>query len=74
MLDNQINELMANAIERIRGMMDVNTVIGVPFETKDGKILEGVAKGIDFDGSLKVLYENNLINVSTNEVNLVREA
>lgn len=42
--------------------------------TKDGKILEGIAKGIDFDGSLKVLYENNLINVSTNEVNLVRKA
>ena len=42
--------------------------------TKDGRILEGIAKGIDFDGSLKVLYENSLINVSTNEVNLVRKA
>ena len=42
--------------------------------TKDGVKLEGIAKGIDFDGSLKVLYENNLINVSTNEVNLVRKA
>ena len=41
--------------------------------TKDGNILEGIAKGIDFDGSLKVLYENNLINISTNEVNLVRK-
>lgn len=41
--------------------------------TKDGKSLEGIAKGIDFDGSLKVLYENNLINISTNEVNLVRK-
>ena len=40
---------------------------------KDGKCLEGIAKGIDFDGSLKVLYENKLINVSTNEVNLVRK-
>lgn len=41
--------------------------------TKDGNFLEGIAKGIDFDGSLKVLYENKLINVSTNEVNLVRK-
>ena len=41
--------------------------------TKDGLILEGIAKGIDFDGSLKVLHENKLINISTNEVNLVRK-
>lgn len=41
--------------------------------TKDGNFLEGIAKGIDFDGSLKVLYENKLINISTNEVNLVRK-
>ncbi len=44
MLDNQINELMASAIEKIRGMMDVNTVVGVPFETKDGKILIPLTK------------------------------
>ena len=44
MLENQINELMASAIEKIRGMMDVNTVVGVPFETKDGKILIPLTK------------------------------
>ena len=41
--------------------------------TYNGEILEGIAKGIDFDGSLKVLHDNKLINVSANEVNLVRK-
>lgn len=40
----------------------------------NGEHLEGIAKGIDFDGSLKVLCNDKLINVTTNEVNLVRKA
>ena len=40
----------------------------------NGEKLEGIAKGIDFDGSLKVLYKDTLININTNEVNLVRKA
>ena len=41
--------------------------------TLNGENHEGIAKGIDFDGSLKVLYNNELINISSNEVNLVRK-
>ena len=40
----------------------------------NGQNLTGIAKGIDFDGSLKVMCEDKLINVSSNEVNLVRKA
>ena len=36
--------------------------------------LTGIAKGIDFDGSLKVMCGDKLINISSNEVNLVRKA
>lgn len=39
----------------------------------NGDQLKGIAKGIDFDGSLKVLCNNTLINVNANEVNLVRK-
>ena len=39
-----------------------------------GQNLTGIAKGIDFDGSLKVMCEDKFINVSSNEVNLVRKA
>jgi biotin-(acetyl-CoA carboxylase) ligase len=39
----------------------------------NGELLQGIAKGIDFDGSLKVMCDNKLINVSSNEVNLVRK-
>ena len=40
----------------------------------NGEDLIGIAKGIDFDGSLKVMCDNKLINVSSNEVNIVRKA
>lgn len=39
----------------------------------NGEQLEGISKGIDFDGSLKVMCNNSLINVNANEVNLVRK-
>ena len=39
----------------------------------NGEQLEGISKGIDFDGSLKVMYNNSLINVNANEVNIVRK-
>lgn len=39
-----------------------------------GQNLTGIAKGIGFDGSLKVMCEDKLINISSNEVNLVRKA
>ena len=40
---------------------------------KDGELCEGIAKGIDLDGSLKVIYNNKTINVFSNEVNLIRK-
>ena len=42
--------------------------------TLNNEIKEGIAKGIDFDGSLKVLTDKGLINIDSNEVNLVRKA
>lgn len=42
--DNQINELMSNAIEKIKNIVDVNTVVGVPFETKDGTLIIPLTK------------------------------
>ena len=42
--------------------------------TLNNEIKEGIAKGIDFDGSLKVLTDKGLINIDSNVVNLVRKA
>ena len=40
--------------------------------TLNNEVKEGIAKGIDFDGSLKVLVDDKLININSNEVNLRR--
>lgn len=42
--ENQINEIMSSAIERIKSIVDVNTVVGVPFETKDGTLIIPLTK------------------------------
>lgn len=44
MFNNQINEIMENAIEKIKNFMDTSTVVGVPFETKEGVILIPLTK------------------------------
>lgn len=44
MFNNQINEIMENAISKIKSFMDTGTVIGVPFETKDGSLLVPLTK------------------------------
>lgn len=44
MFDNQINQIMENAIEKIKTFMDTSTVIGVPFETKEGSLLIPLTK------------------------------
>ena len=41
---NQINELMSSAIEKIKGIIDVDTVVGVPFETKEGMLIVPLTK------------------------------
>ena len=67
-LDTNVNSL----IERYEELdYLLNKTISFSYK---GENIEGIAKGIDFDGSLKVLYKNNLINVNTSEVNLVRKA
>lgn len=43
-MDNKINEIVSSAIEKIKNILDVNTVVGVPFETKDGMLLFPLTK------------------------------
>ena len=44
MQENQINELVSLAIEKIKSVADVNSVIGVPFETKEGTLVFPLTK------------------------------
>lgn len=44
MLNNQINEIMTNAIEKIKTLVDTGTVVGVPFETKEGTLIIPLTK------------------------------
>lgn len=44
MKENQINELISSAIEKVKNVVDVNSVIGVPFETKDGTLVFPITK------------------------------
>lgn len=41
---NQINDIMESAIEKIKSIVDVNTVVGVPFETKEGTLIIPLTK------------------------------
>lgn len=38
----------------------------------NGKPLEGTAKGINLDGSLKVLHNGEILNLTSDEVNLIK--
>ena len=42
--ENQICELMSSAMEKIKKMVDVDTVVGSPIETKDGTTLIPLTK------------------------------
>lgn len=44
MLNNQINDIMQSAIEKIKSLVDTGTVVGVPFETKEGTLLIPLTK------------------------------
>ena len=44
MFNNQINDLMESAISKIKTFLDTNTVIGIPFETKEGSLLIPLTK------------------------------
>ena len=43
-MDNNINEIVSSAIDKIKNILDVNTVVGVPFETKEGMIIIPLTK------------------------------
>ncbi len=42
--ENQINEIMTSAMDKIKSMAESNTVVGVPFETKDGTLIIPLTK------------------------------
>lgn len=44
MFNNQINDIMESAISKIKSFLDTNTVVGIPFETKDGSLLIPLTK------------------------------
>ena len=44
MFNNQINDIMESAISKIKTFLDTNTVIGIPFETKEGSLLIPLTK------------------------------
>lgn len=44
MLENQINEIMEGAISKIKSFLDTSTVVGIPFETKEGSLLIPLTK------------------------------
>lgn len=44
MSDHPIQGLMQTAMENIKGMVDVNTIVGEPVETKDGSVILPISK------------------------------
>ena len=44
MSEHPIQNLMETAMENIREMIDVNTIIGDPVETQDGQVIIPVSK------------------------------
>ena len=42
--ENQINDIMNVAIEKIKSIVDTSTVVGVPFESKDGMLIIPLTK------------------------------
>ena len=45
MSDHPIQGLMTAAMENLKEMVDVNTIIGDPVETPDGSVILTVSKG-----------------------------
>ncbi len=44
MAEHPINGLMETAMQSIRGMVDVNTIVGEPVESKDGTVIIPISK------------------------------
>lgn len=63
MSNQPIGELMAGAIEKIRDMVDANTVVGQPITTADGVTVIPVSKmsfGLASGGSDKTAQNSNI--------------
>lgn len=62
-MEQPIQALMKTTLENIRGMIDVNTVIGEPVETLDGTVIIPISKvGFGFisgGGDLKISNSND---------------
>jgi sporulation protein YtfJ len=60
--DHPIENIMSTAMENIKGMVDVNTIVGDPVETKDGSVIIPVSKvnfGFAAGGAEYLLKEND---------------
>ncbi|WCN36972.1 GerW family sporulation protein [Aneurinibacillus uraniidurans] len=65
--EHPIQGLMKTAMENIRAMVDVNTIIGDPIETSDGSVILPVSKvgfgfaagGTEFESSQDGTYQQN---------------
>ncbi len=44
MADHALNDVMATTMEKIKSMLDVNTIVGTPIQTPDGITLIPVSK------------------------------
>ena len=44
-MDHPIETLMKTAMESIKDMIDVNTIVGDPVETPDGSVIMPVSRG-----------------------------
>ncbi len=62
MSEHPINNIMETSMEKIKEMVDVNTIVGDPFETYDGTMIIPVSKvsfglaagGAEYSGSLQL--------------------
>ncbi|PRX26671.1 sporulation protein YtfJ [Orenia metallireducens] len=62
MADHPIENIMSTAMENIKTMVDVNTIVGDPVETKDGSVIIPVSKvnfGFAAGGAEYLLKKNN---------------
>lgn len=44
MAEHPLQNLMKTAMENIKGMVDVNTIIGDPVETQDGSVIIPISR------------------------------
>ncbi len=67
MSDHPIQGLMKTAMENLKEMVDVNTIIGDPVETPDGSVIMPVSKvGFGFAaGGSEFIVEQQMAQIAT---------